>query len=731
MFLEYAVDITNFILEENYCYIRFFSLKKHLSNRKIKRPKWRTNLVKDQQIRCVRTTLLGRMPGWSNFNKIIGPWKPIELISYDLLKVEESLVNAGVHNSNGYINYFFKIKLYKEINIKSCCLFIGDYSTDIQHSYADEFVTLQGFIEITNVLLWWPHGYGQQTLYSVQLELEFLEGTRVKIDCGQIGFRTVELLNSDSAPQDFGFIINDEIIFCKGACWTIPTELRFKSFKHVEQMLELACKAGINMFRVSGTMVYETEEFYSICDKLGILIWQDFMFANMDYPFSDDRFLDCAVDEFNQILRKLVMHPCLALLCGGSEVEQQAAMLGLSTNHWSSKVFEEILPSICKKIIPQVPYWNSSPSKGIFPFHVDSGDSHYYGIEAYRRSFEDPIIANVRFASECLAFSNIPEDETIESFIDYKELAVHHPLWKLGVPRDSGSGWDFEDIRDYYLNMIFDIDPFQLRASEMDRYIELSRITSGEAMYRLFSAWRRRKSFCNGGLIWFYRDLIPGSGWGIIDSLGNPKAPYYFLKRIFSSIAVFFFDEGLNGLLLYVSNESPYTISARIEVMLYRYDGILISQVEKKIIILEKNELEVNVEGLFGRFFDSNYSYRFGKRNIDFVFVRLVDMSPEFCIGRAFYFCEKLLSSRNYISLTAVAKKSKNNSYELTLSNTKLFIQSIAIKVKGFIPEDNFFHIEPGGVRTIMLEQKPGNSDIPHGTVKPANSYEPIEIKFT
>ena len=140
--------------------------------------------------------------------------------------------------------------------------------------------------------------------------------------------------------------------------------------------------------RVGGTMVYESDDFYRACDELGLLVWQDFMFARMDYP-QDQAFVSSVTTEATQQVHRLSRHPSVALYCGNSEVEQQAAMVGVPRDAWRSRLFSEVLPEICARWHPAAPYVPSTPSGGAMPFHADSGITHYYGVGAYLRPVAD------------------------------------------------------------------------------------------------------------------------------------------------------------------------------------------------------------------------------------------------------------------------------------------------------------------------------------------------------
>src|SRR5262249_9599515 len=150
-------------------------------------------------------------------------------------------------------------------------------------------------------------------------------------------------------------------VFCRGACW-MPLDaltLRSQAADYAAAIAQ-ARVAGMNMLRLAGLMIYESDAFHDECDAQGVLLWQDFMVANMDYPQEDAAFLASAQREVREQLLRWQGRPSLALLCGNSEVEQQAAMWGASRELWSSRLFDEIVPGLCREVMPGVPYWPSS-----------------------------------------------------------------------------------------------------------------------------------------------------------------------------------------------------------------------------------------------------------------------------------------------------------------------------------------------------------------------------------
>src|SRR5262249_50347495 len=162
-------------------------------------------------------------------------------------------------------------------------------------------------------------------------------------------------------------------------------------------------------------------------------------------------------------------------------------MLGMPRELWSNSWFAERVPKLCAEHHPGTEYVPSTPTGGVLPFQPASGICHYYGVGAYLRSPVELRQANVKFTPECLGFANIPEPDTIQAITEGAAPVIHHPKWKQRVPRDTGAGWDFEDVRDHYLKQIYGVDPVALRSSDMTRYLELSRLVSGEMMSQTFS----------------------------------------------------------------------------------------------------------------------------------------------------------------------------------------------------------------------------------------------------
>jgi beta-mannosidase len=478
----------------------------------------------------------------------------------------------------------------------------------------------------------------------------------------------------------------------------------------------------MNMVRVCGPFFYEEDAFYDACDELGLLVWQDYPFANMDYPADDRDFVAMVAREARGFLERTQLAGCLTVLCGNSEVEQQAAMMGAPREIWRAPIFDRTLAGVSGELRPDVLYWPSTPSGGALPFLTDAGTAHYFGVGAYLRPLEDVRRAGVRFATECLAFANVPDDRAVEDLLKDGGRAPQDPLWKKRAPRDAGAGWDFEDVRDHYLRVLFGLDPLAVRYANVARYLALSRVVTGEIMATAFAEWRRTGSGCSGALVWFLRDLWQGAGWGVIDADGRPKAAYHYLRRTLQPVGVLLVDEGLNGLDVHVVNEGPQPLEGQLELELLRAGEVRVAHVKAPVSVAGRGAARLRTADLFDRFFDTTYAYRFGPPAHDVAVATLVDLTTGAVRGKAFHFPGGIPAHQeSEVGLEAVATPAANGNWRLALRTRRLAL-SVVLEIAGFTPDDNYFHVAPGGPHEVMLRPE-GRAPLPQGTAQPLNAH--------
>jgi beta-mannosidase len=732
MFLAHERLIVEPLTGESELVIRFRALDRLLEVKR-PRPKWRAPMVENQQLRWYRTTLLGRTPGWSPPAAAVGPWRPVWIETRARVRVTDLAVRTGVEGTKGWIEVAGTIECLGDTAITDMALVVSR-ATEQRHSIPLRSTpnndVYGGRLEIPDVALWWPHTHGEPALYDVRLAIGIAapgaDLADLEVDLGRVGFRTLTL---DTHDGDFSLQLNGVPVFCRGACWTPDPVSLSDPAETLQSTLEQVRLAGLNMLRVGGTMVYESDAFLDLCDTNGILLWQDFMFANMNYPDSAD-FVAAVTAEARQQLGRLAARPCCAVLCGNSEGEQQAAMWGAPRESWSPPLFHEQLAQLAREQCPEVPYWPSSAHGGAFPHESNTGTSSYYGVGAYLRPLEDARRAEVRFASECLAFANIPADRTLAKMPGGASIRCHHPAWKARTPRDLGAGWDFDDVRDHYLTRLFGVNPLELRYGDHDRYIALSRVVSGEVMASTFAEWRRQRSTCRGALVWFWRDLWCGAGWGIVDSLGTPKAAYHYLRRVCQPIAISISDEGNNGLVLHVTNEPATPLAATLELKLYRNGETSVGSATRALNVAGRETVEIPAAALFEGFLDLSYAYRFGPAPFD-VAVASVLAADGITLAQTFHFIGGLKATRELdVGLSATATARGETAFEVRIASRR-FAQSLWIEAEGFTADEAYFHLAPGSERTVLLRRIPNEPARPlRGRVHALNAHTPAKIEL-
>ena len=395
-------------------------------------------------------------------------------------------------------------------------------------NFAPRQISQSTLIRIKNPFLWSPAGYGRQHLYH--LEAKLLSGDEV-IDQMQkkIGIRTVKL---DRSPDDYGekfqFQVNGQPIFAKGANW-IPLSIFAGSAtsNDYEKLLLAAANANINMLRVWGGGYYETDEFYRLCDQLGIMVWQDFMFACAYYP---DRqwFFKEVEEEAAEIIKRLRNHPSLALWCGNNEIDQMHSdgKLGKGKKFYGKEIYHRLLPRLVAELDPDTDYIPTTPLakkdkfKTSLPLTTHQWDvwSGHHPV----RDYQCPPADTPQFVTE-FGLQSLPEMETVKSFCPSDRLRIgSYPLEKHNYQLDGNS-------RLYrYMGDLFGT------AKDLEEFIYLSQVTQARAARTYVEYLRANNERNNGVLFWQFNDCCPALSWSAVDYAKEPKALYYYAKRFFS-----------------------------------------------------------------------------------------------------------------------------------------------------------------------------------------------------
>ena len=735
MFTAHEVDVGGLLAADNELAICCRALAPRLRVRRRPRARWRTRLVADGNLRFYRTMLLGRAPGFAPGPAVVGPWRPVQLERRRGVVLEQVRLRADWDGAEGRLEVRGHMRALSDAMLPQRLELTlagpgGSATAAGELTVEPVGGAIHGSLAVADPELWWPHTHGRPALYEVRIG----HGDDV-LHRARVGFRCLEA-SSDLLRDGPALQLNGVRVFVRGVVWTPPSLLMPDTPEpELRRTLEQLVDAGMNAVRVAGIGAYESPAFHDLCDELGILVWQDFMFANLDYPEQDDQFMAAVEREARAVLAELGGRPSLAVVCGGSEVAQQVAMLGLDPALADGPLYGELLPRLVHEADVPAPYLPSSPWGGDLPFRTDCGIANYYGVGAYRRPLEDARRAEVRFASECLAFANVPDDDALADLGAPGEPAPHQPQWKAGVPRDVGAGWDFDDVRDHYLAQLFEVDPVALRSSDPERYLELSRAVTGEVMAEVMGEWRRHGSPCGGALILWCRDLVAGAGWGVLDHRGQPKVAYHHLRRALAPVAVWSSDEGLGGVVAHVANDRPEPLRARLRVALYRDWRQLTDEAVEELELPPHGHAARNVESLLGRFVDVSWAYRFGPPSQDLIALslerdredglELISQSFRFPAGRP-----TVALPPAALGLTASPASALDDGLRVVVASSA-FVYGVRIRIPGYLPDDDAFSIEPGHSREVELMRADAARGSAPGTLTALNLAGRLRVART
>ncbi|WP_296081140.1 glycoside hydrolase family 2 protein [uncultured Agrobacterium sp.] len=423
---------------------------------------------------------------------------------------------------------------------------------------------------IENPKLWWPAGSGEQALYTLTIDLPDETLTR------QIGLRTVELLtDEDEAGSRFALRVNGREIFCRGANW-IPSDALFSlsNQEKTNDLLLSAVEANMNMIRVWGGGFYEPDWFYDLCDRLGLMVWQDFMFACNLYPCTED-FLDNVEVEVDYQVKRLSSHPSIVLWCGDNELVGALNWFEESRNNRDRYLvaydrLNRTIEKALKKAAPSAIWWPSSPASGYLDYgdawHADgSGDMHYWSVWHENKSFDDYRTVKPRFCSE-FGFQSYTSMPVIRTYADNKDMNIASPVIELHQKNAGGN--------ERIAGTMFRYFRFP---KDFENFVYVSQVQQALAIKTAVEYWRSLKPHCMGTLYWQLNDTWPVASWSSLDYGGNWKALHYAARRFFQPVSVCAIpSEDGKSVRFSMVNDTPDDVEIDMNIFALALDGVRI-----------------------------------------------------------------------------------------------------------------------------------------------------------
>ena len=493
--------------------------------------------------------------GWDWGPRLVtsGIWRSINVNFWSNFKINDLYFKQNIVGDKAFVEANVEVlSLIENKNV------VAEISVDDKKIFKDFLYLEKGtnkFIipfTVEDIERWWPNGMGNQKLYDIRIKIS---NENYSIDSSKsIGFRTIELITeNDSIGNNFFFKVNGIPTFMKGVNY-IPQDVFLPRVKDsdYQKILSAAVDANMNMIRVWGGGVYEDDIFYELCDKYGLLVWQDFMFACAMYP-GNDSFLRSVEEEAIYNVKRIRNHPSLALWCGNNEVlsawenwgwkkgivENQSQEIADTIFKAYDQIFHKILPKVIQEFDPATDYWSSSPSSSTgVAESLTSGDAHYWGVWWGKEPFSTYEEKIPRFMSE-FGFQSFPEFSSVEKYTNQSDYNIYSDVMKSHQRSSIGNS----TIEEYMLRDYNVPDSFE-------HFLYVSQLLQAEGISLGMEAQRRNRDICMGSLYWQLNDCWPVASWSSIDYYGKWKALHYQTKKSFEE-SILSFHKNNNEIAIY------------------------------------------------------------------------------------------------------------------------------------------------------------------------------------
>ncbi len=573
MFRRYRIDVTERLLrdEDNVLAIRFSPVVRGPPPKEYRSEEW--TKVRPQ-IRKAQMSF-----GWDIAPRLltVGIWRDVELLLIKDVAIGDICVRTRVLKEGEeaevlaiiqVMNYAPEGEAVVSGRIMDDGQLIEEEKKLVELKKEQEEVTLR--FKLKEPKLWWPWDLGEPHLYTLNVRL-YRNGEIEDSRDIRFGIREVKLLTKHphTGENAFTFIINDKPVYVRGINWTPPDAIftRIDEGRYKE-LLKLVLDMNANALRIWGGGVYPDDIFYDLCDEMGIMVWQDFMFACAYYP-KNQEFLREAEREAEDIVRRFRNHPSLILWCGDNECDAMCHPEGHPLNR-------VILKRVCERLDPTRPYWPSSPCGGEKPNSPYEGDTHiWHHGEYYKSEIYESELGTALFVSE-IGHLSCPDVKTLEGYIPKERMWPPNESYRFGY-----RPWSLRRLR--WLERA--MRSFWGKVPEkLEEYIRVSQLLQAEAYKYWVEKCRRRKFNNSGIMLWNVTDCWPQCSDSIIDYYGRPKLAYYYVKIAFSPVLIS--AEVREGRLsIWVTNDTLKDIGGFLKISHYEYPAEVRSVYEEKTLV--------------------------------------------------------------------------------------------------------------------------------------------------
>ena len=550
-------------------------------------------------------------------------------------------------------------------------------------------------IVIENPKLWWPNGLGDQPLYGLKFEV-FHNGEMEDSVTKTIGLRTLTVSREkDEFGEEFCHVVNGKKFFAMGADY-IPEDsiLAWRSPERTEKLIRSCVKANYNSLRVWGGGFYPDDYFYELCDRYGLVVWQDFMFACMNVLMSEE-FTANVKAEFIDVLKRIRHHACMGLLCGNNEMEEALMYWSSCRPSKTQKVvddylllYENILPKICAEYAPDLFYWPASPSShGGFddPRNENVGDTHYWQVWHGGVPFEEYRKHYFRYCSE-FGFESFPMMKTLKSFALPEDMKIDSDVMHSHQKCRGGNEKILSYVKDYYRI-----------PEDFAHFVYLSQLVQADAIRYGVEHFRRFRGRCMGALYWQLNDCWPVVSWASVDYFGRWKALHYRARKFFAPVLISL-HENENAKIINISNETLKNFEGNICVAVKnnKFDTLASNRIA--VSVNELSSLDVVLPSEISELLDGAPNELFLEYVLEKDGVILERDSKIYVKPSEYHFDDPEIS---------VSIREENGAYYLDLTASR-YAKNIMIEWENadVEPDDNFFDITNGKVSVLLCGEK-------------------------
>ncbi|MEO7413276.1 MAG: glycoside hydrolase family 2 protein [Opitutaceae bacterium] len=638
-----------------------------------------------------------------------GVWRPARLEAYSANRIESVRVDQA-HSADGSVQLALVPELGRPevpARFRATCR-LGEKEIASVSGEADALA-----FAISRPALWWPAGQGAQPLYQVKIELLDAAGAAIDTWERRIGLRTIELVRQpDPAGESFFFRVNGRPIFAKGANW-IPDHSFVNECTretYADRLLS-ATEAHMNMLRVWGGGVYEHEVFYDLCDELGLLVWQDFMFACAIYPGAPE-YCELVRAEAEYQARRLRHHASLALWCGNNEnrmidilIEELKDPAKLADYE---RVFHQVLPQAVAAVDPATPYWPSSPwsPENLSPEsnHEGSGDTHYWEVWHSRAPVKSYEKLTTRFCSE-FGMQSYASAELAETFCPPEGLNVFSRVMENHQKNGGGNATMLHYMAQRYRY-----------ASGYANVAYLSQLNQAYCMKVGVEHFRHRMPQTMGALYWQLNDCWPVASWSSLEYGGAWKALHHEARRFFAPSLVYLRTAGdvvigryneifntISSYEIFTIHDAPQPRAARLRWSLRTLDGKVLGTEQVRDVALEPGQVVRHATSEV-----ADAGAKFAREEV-YLRTELLDLNGAALSRQIAFFTVPRFVDFADPGITFQVRDSDEGTAEITLTSASLApAVALGFGARNVRLSDNWFDLHAGETRTVAAQLPPG-----------------------